>query len=370
MAFSAASKSTICIGRTVSGVADTSASCGRALIGPMAASLLRAARSEHEYPCVADASFPRSFSESFWEAAEMDFSTRARRAAASGRGIRMRRGSRRSTASSSSIGRFVAPSTRILSASASVAAPSSCTKNSVLSRRAASCSLALRLVSIESISSMKMTDGCIFLARLKRARICFSDSPTHFDTSDEAEMLKKVDSHSVATAFANMVLPLPGGPNKRTPFGGRRMPENSFGFLAGAIMISQNSRFTSSKPTMLSQAIPGASSSTSLIRAFSCSSKSGGGCLPAASPGPPPLPPTDRRFGAATPAAPPLRGGVLPALWSPPPLPRPLPPDRSRGAGEAEDCPSRRLLRAAASCCKRSNTVLDAACPSRDSPRS
>jgi hypothetical protein len=40
----------------------------------------------------------------------------------------------------------------------------------------------------------------------------FSLSPTHFDISVLALMLKNVHLHSVATAFANIVLPFPGGP--------------------------------------------------------------------------------------------------------------------------------------------------------------
>ena len=35
----------------------------------------------------------------------------------------------------------------------------------------------------------------------------FSESPLHFETSEVAEMLKKVVRHSVATAFARRVLP-------------------------------------------------------------------------------------------------------------------------------------------------------------------
>ena len=44
---------------------------------------------------------------------------------------------------------------------------------------------------------------------------------------------------SLATALANMVLPLPGGPKSRTPRGGLRTPEKSNGFLTGATTISQ-----------------------------------------------------------------------------------------------------------------------------------
>ena len=37
----------------------------------------------------------------------------------------------------------------------------------------------------------------------------FSESPLHLLTIDEAEMLKNVVSHSVATALANRVFPVP-----------------------------------------------------------------------------------------------------------------------------------------------------------------
>jgi len=39
----------------------------------------------------------------------------------------------------------------------------------------------------------------------------------YFEARVEEETLKKVVWHSVATALANMVLPVPGGPNMRTP---------------------------------------------------------------------------------------------------------------------------------------------------------
>lgn len=50
---------------------------------------------------------------------------------------------------------------------------------------------------------------CNSLATAKRARTSFSPSPTYFDVKDEAEMLKKVDEASLATARASIVLPLP-----------------------------------------------------------------------------------------------------------------------------------------------------------------
>ena len=45
-----------------------------------------------------------------------------------------------------------------------------------------------------------------------RMRIIFSPSPRHFDASEDADTLKNVVRHSVATAFASSVFPVPGGP--------------------------------------------------------------------------------------------------------------------------------------------------------------
>ena len=45
----------------------------------------------------------------------------------------------------------------------------------------------------------------------------FSELPRHLEATEEAEMLKKVVLHSVATARANRVLPVPGGPYNRMP---------------------------------------------------------------------------------------------------------------------------------------------------------
>jgi len=45
----------------------------------------------------------------------------------------------------------------------------------------------------------------------------FSVAHLYFEARVEEETLKKVVWHSVATALANMVLPVPGGPYMRTP---------------------------------------------------------------------------------------------------------------------------------------------------------
>eukprot|EP01018_Ginkgo_biloba_P004098 Gb_41464 [translate_table: standard] len=53
-------------------------------------------------------------------------------------------------------------------------------------------------------------------------------SPRHFEANVAEETLKKVVPHSVATALARRVFPVPGGPNMRTPFHGRRIPCSPF----------------------------------------------------------------------------------------------------------------------------------------------
>ena len=45
----------------------------------------------------------------------------------------------------------------------------------------------------------------------KLALTSFSESPLHLLTMEDAEMLKKVVLHSVATALASRVFPVPGG---------------------------------------------------------------------------------------------------------------------------------------------------------------
>lgn len=50
-----------------------------------------------------------------------------------------------------------------------------------------------------------------------RRRTSFSDSPLYLDVSVEEETLKNVVLHSVATALARSVFPVPGGPTISTP---------------------------------------------------------------------------------------------------------------------------------------------------------
>merc|ERR1739836_51719 len=60
---------------------------------------------------------------------------------------------------------------------------------------------------------------------LKSNLTIFSESPRYFEVNEDEDTLKKEVLHSVATALANIVLPVPGGPTIKTPFKGRRMPK-------------------------------------------------------------------------------------------------------------------------------------------------
>lgn len=50
-----------------------------------------------------------------------------------------------------------------------------------------------------------------------RRRTSFSDSPLYLEVSVDEETLKNVVLHSVATALARSVFPVPGGPTISTP---------------------------------------------------------------------------------------------------------------------------------------------------------
>lgn len=49
------------------------------------------------------------------------------------------------------------------------------------------------------------------------SRTSFSDSPLYLEVRVEEDTLKKVVRHSVATALASNVFPVPGGPTINTP---------------------------------------------------------------------------------------------------------------------------------------------------------
>ena len=66
-------------------------------------------------------------------------------------------------------------------------------------------------------SSKNIIEGAHKRAASNRHRTIFSLSPLYFDISEEAEQLKKVLELISATALANKVFPVPGGPKSNTP---------------------------------------------------------------------------------------------------------------------------------------------------------
>jgi len=76
----------------------------------------------------------------------------------------------------------------------------------------------------ESISSMNIVLGAYALARSNKHLTMRSLSPRHLEAKVAEDTLKKVVPHSVATALARSVFPVPGGPNMRTPFHGLLIP--------------------------------------------------------------------------------------------------------------------------------------------------
>ena len=76
-----------------------------------------------------------------------------------------------------------------------------------------------RLLPIASISSMNMIQGACLVASLKRSLTREAPTPTNISTKSEPASEKNGTLASPATAFARSVLPVPGGPTKRAPFG-------------------------------------------------------------------------------------------------------------------------------------------------------
>ena len=71
-----------------------------------------------------------------------------------------------------------------------------------------------------SISSKKMMHAFFVRAISKSSRTMRAPSPTYFWTSSDPMTRMKVASVRLATARAQRVLPVPGGPYKRAPLGG------------------------------------------------------------------------------------------------------------------------------------------------------
>jgi hypothetical protein len=72
-----------------------------------------------------------------------------------------------------------------------------------------------------------------YLATANKARTIFSPSPIHLEVREEALILKNVEWDWDAMHFPIRVFPVPGGPNSKMPFGGRRKPVKISGLNNG-----------------------------------------------------------------------------------------------------------------------------------------
>lgn len=69
-----------------------------------------------------------------------------------------------------------------------------------------------------SISSINIIHGAFFLAFSNNPLTLFAPKPTNISTKSEPDIEKNGTSASPATAFANNVLPVPGGPDNIAPY--------------------------------------------------------------------------------------------------------------------------------------------------------
>ena len=88
----------------------------------------------------------------------------------------------------------------------------------------------------------------VFLALSKRSLTLEAPTPTYISTKSEPEIEKNGTPASPATAFARSVLPVPGGPTRRTPRGILAPSLINFSGSFKNSTISSSSAFSSSAP--------------------------------------------------------------------------------------------------------------------------
>mmetsp|Transcript_23791 Transcript_23791/g.33284 ORF Transcript_23791/g.33284 Transcript_23791/m.33284 type:complete len:207 (-) Transcript_23791:124-744(-) len=131
--------------------------------------------------------------------------------------------------------------------------PSSSTRSWLRVKRIDCCSLALRLPPMASISSMKIRHGARSFAAANKSRTLLAPTPTYISSNSEPDAEKNGTPASPATAFANSVFPVPGGPISSTPRG--NSPPNRVNFsgsrrnwtISWSSILASLHPFTSSK---------------------------------------------------------------------------------------------------------------------------
>ena len=223
----------------------------------IAASLIILARSAPTAPLVASAMASKSTVSSIFTSLACTFkiSTRPFKSGLSTITRLSKRPGRKSALSKIS-GRLVAPKIRI---------PLEVSKPSISERSWFKvCSLSSlpppylesRLRPMASISSIKIMQGAFLVASLNKSRTRDAPTPTYSSIKSEPAKEKNGTPASPATALARRVLPVPGGPTKRAPFGSLAP---IFAYFAGLWRKSTTScrdSFASSSPATSLKVMP------------------------------------------------------------------------------------------------------------------
>ena len=140
-----------------------------------------------------------------------------------------------------------------------------------------------------SISSINIIDGDFSFACLNKSRTREAPTPTNISTKSEPDREKNGTCASPATAFASRVLPVPGGPTNRAPFGIFPPKEVYFsGFFKKSTISCTSSLAPSSPATSLNDVFTSVFSSKSFAFDFPI--------LKICPPAPPPAPEDIRRM--------------------------------------------------------------------------
>mmetsp|Transcript_31977 Transcript_31977/g.103903 ORF Transcript_31977/g.103903 Transcript_31977/m.103903 type:complete len:316 (-) Transcript_31977:1572-2519(-) len=143
-----------------------------------------------------------------------------------------------------------------------------------------------------SISSMKMMQGAFFFASPNMDRMRDAPTPTNISTNSEPDVEMKGTPASPAQARARSVLPVPGGPSRRTPRGDCAPTLVNFSGFERKSTTSSSSSLDASQPATSSKVTPVFGS----ISIFDL-----GWSMPMGPPGPPPpMPPMPPPAAAAS----------------------------------------------------------------------
>mmetsp|Transcript_41247 Transcript_41247/g.69397 ORF Transcript_41247/g.69397 Transcript_41247/m.69397 type:complete len:313 (+) Transcript_41247:1978-2916(+) len=163
---------------------------------------------------------------------------------------------------------------------------------------------------------MKTMQGALALAFSNKSRTREAPTPTNSSTNSEAEAEKKGTPASPATALANRVLPVPGGPASRQPLG---ILAPSFVYFSGLFKKSTtscNSSLAPSTPATSSKRTPVSGTSWNLDLDFPKSM--GPPAMPPIPPAPPASPEPRRRMAKRPSSRSPGNSNELRAAKGPP----------------------------------------------------